>query len=103
MSLTYMLRSRSDGQIELLQFDPRLVGVFPLKADAERVLALLERSDRPLSPPQGDEPASASRPDLQAVPASGAADDAVDAVQAAREALPSPPPQSRPSRTGRVL
>lgn len=45
MSLTYMLRNRPDGQTELLQFDPRLIAVFPLKADAERVLASLEHHD----------------------------------------------------------
>ena len=44
MSVTYMLRNRPDGQVELLQFDPRVVAVFPHLADAERVRLLLENS-----------------------------------------------------------
>ncbi|MFB2531011.1 hypothetical protein ACEYYA_02475 [Paracoccus sp. p3-h83] len=83
----YILRDRSDGQVEIVLSRPVLVGVFPDRDVADRVCAFL-RAEEPALP--DDEPAMFAR----------AAADVADAVaedldQLANEVAPAPRRSSR--------
>lgn len=72
--MTYMLRDRPDGQVEIIIHRPMLVGVFPERDMAERVRAFLQSGDQDLPEDQArgferaeSDAAEAAAEDLDAV------------------------------------
>lgn len=67
--MSYLLRDRPDGQVEIVLFRPVLIGTFPERDVAERVYAFLKH-DEPALP--DDAPASFSKANADVHEAEGA-------------------------------
>lgn len=78
--MTYQLRDRPDGQVEIIIHRPVLVGVFPERATAERVCLLLqaEEPELPEDAPAGFATASSDVAEAQSTSIEALADELVE-------------------------